>query len=395
MSFFHFSKYSLCKKLAFSASDVNGLITEKIILIYGKETFEHFFSNDLKKFPIYIYTAKMANNLQKKKLMIYECKFCAFTCLSQKDWERHIATRKHKRIMLATETINFENGKNPRNYAPLVVKKACEFCGKTYNHASSLSKHRKKCLSKLADQPQEIANTLAKPESPPPPPTPPAQTFESELTELVKGVMQDNSEFRKIIVKQQEQISEMIPKIGNTTINNTTNNLTNNFNLNIFLNENCKDALNIKDFVQSLKMEVQDLETTGRLGYISGVSNIIIKNLEDLDIHKRPIHCSDLKREIIYIKDNDAWEKENSQKDRLREAIEHVGRTSVKKIPDWLEQNPGSEKVQSLKHDEYMNIVANSLDSTPDHERNVAKIMKNVAKNVALEKDKIMDNIEE
>ena len=102
-----------------------------------------------------------------------------------------------------------------------------------------------------------------------------------------------------------------------------------------------------------------------------------------------------LKREIIYIKDNDAWEKENSQKDRLREAIENVGRTSVKKIPEWLEQNPGSEKVQSLKHDEYMSIVANSLDSTPDHERNVAKIMKNVAKNVALEKDKIMDKIEE
>ena len=199
----------------------------------------------------------------------------------------------------------------------------------------------------------------------------------------MKQILDEKKELRNMIKEQQQQIGEMIPKIGNNT---------QNFNLNVFLNENCKDALNIMDFVNSLELELADLEETGKYGYVTGISNIIMKGLKDLDLHKRPIHCSDLKRETLYIKDSNGWTKEDCQKEKMKRAIEMISRANVCQIPDWVEQNPQCQHYDDAKNEEYMNLIVNSMDSEKgekEHSKNVDKIIKNVVKNVVLDKDLI------
>ncbi len=209
--------------------------------------------------------------------------------------------------------------------------------------------------------------------------------------------MQQNSEFKNNIIdlikEQHTAITELSlnPLINNTcnkTINNKTiNNKT--FNIQVFLNEQCKDALNISDFVQSIKLQLSDLETTGRLGYVEGISHIFLNNLKQLDTHHRPIYCSDLKREVIYIKDEDQWSKDIDDTNiKLQNVIKQVANKNIKQIPEWVKQHPNCTDCDSSKNTIYLNIVSNSMSGSTKEEqsKNIKQIIKNLVKEVLIKK---------
>ena len=160
----------------------------------------------------------------------------------------------------------------------------------------------------------------------------------------------------------QKTIHEMIPKLGNTTY---SQNNTQNFNINVFLNEQCKDALNIMDFVNSLQLQLKDLENTGKLGFVEGTSKIIIDGLKELEINKRPIHCSDIQKEILYVKDNDTWEQDDT-KNKMKMAIDQINKANMKQIPKWITENP-----TYAEDEEYMKIISNimKMDGENDKEK--------------------------
>ena len=179
-----------------------------------------------------------------------------------------------------------------------------------------------------------------------------------------------------------------LAKEGKYVTNN--NNTTNNFNLNIFLNEKCKDALDLMEFVDTLQLKLHDLEETARLGYVEGISKIFMRGLQQLDIYKRPIHCSDLKREVLYIKDKNLWEKDDDEKTRLTNAIKIIGNKNIKQIPEWQKLNPEYRDPDSKQNDRYMKLLFNAMSGSTEEEQasNMNKIIKNIAKAVVIDKTK-------
>jgi hypothetical protein len=201
------------------------------------------------------------------------------------------------------------------------------------------------------------------------------------LTNVVLNVVNQNNELTKRIV-------ELSSNTTMTNCNNTNNSHNKTFNLQIFLNEQCKDALNIKDFVESIQVQISDLENTGKNGYVEGISKIFINNLEQLNTHSRPIHCSDSKREILYIKNDNQWTKDDEQKTNLTKAIKEVANKNIKQISEWQKLNPEYNDPDSKQNDKYMKIVLNSMSGSTVEEQknNINKIIKNVAKEVIIEK---------
>jgi hypothetical protein len=173
--------------------------------------------------------------------------------------------------------------------------------------------------------------------------------------------------------------------INNTNGNFNSNNKT--FNLNVFLNENCKDAMNIMDFVDSLKLQLSDLENVGRLGYVEGISNIIVKNLKALDVHKRPVHCSDSKREVMYVKDEDKWEKENEERKKLKKVIKKIADKNARLLPIFKKEHPDYNKASSKYSDQYNKIIVESMGGSGDNdEEKEDKIIRKIAKEVVIDK---------
>jgi hypothetical protein len=244
----------------------------------------------------------------------------------------------------------------------------CPFCQQKYQNRSGLWKHSKKCPKCPKQQISEI------------------QYLSSDikaLTSLVIDVVKQNQELTNKMV-------DILKTSNNTTnVHNTINSNNNNktFNLNIFLNETCKDAMNMSDFVDSLNLQLSDLENVGKVGFVNGISNIIIKNLKALDIHKRPVHCSDPKREVVYIKDENKWEKENENKPKLRKVIKHVIHKNSKLIPKFREKYPDCGKSESNYSDQYNKLIIEAMGGlgNDDFEKET-KIMKKIAKEVLIEK---------
>jgi hypothetical protein len=177
-----------------------------------------------------------------------------------------------------------------------------------------------------------------------------------------------------------------LAKEGKYITNNTTNN---HFNLNVFLNEKCKDALNLTDFVDTLKVKLKDLENTARLGYAEGVTQIFINGLSELNVHKRPIHCSDSKREVLYIKDQDTWEKEDEERTKLSKAIKTIGNKNIQQIKEWQKANPEYNNPESKQNDRYMKMICNVMSGSTVEEQqsNLQKVIKNVTKEVIIDKN--------
>ena len=283
------------------------------------------------------------------------CEKCHYECCKQSDWNKHILTSKHIKD-------DIELQKNRQNRQKFI----CD-CGKEYKYRQGLSNHKKNCI-----QPVKIEETNQ------------IKDIGNITPELIIEIIKQNQEFKDLLMEQNKTIIELSKNIGNNNNNNITNKTK--FNLNFFLNETCKDAMNITDFVNSIKLQLTDLENVGHNGYVNGISNIIVKNLNALDVNKRPVHCSDIKREIMYIKDENRWEKE---KEKLENAIKKVSYKNVLKILEWQKEHPGCEYSCNKENDKYLQIVNESMGALTEEEKmkNINKIITRIAKEVVIEKE--------
>jgi len=281
------------------------------------------------------------------------CEKCDYKCSKQSEYNKHILTNKHK--ILHNPTLNPTSEISEKIYE-------CN-CGKIYKHSSTLYTHKKKCTSTNETENNDTDNN---------------NNEIKELKELMKYLMKENSELKTM----------MFEVIKNGTHNNTTNSHNKSFNLQFFLNETCKDAMNIMDFVDSIKIQLSDLENVGKLGYVDGISNIIAKNLNSLDETKRPVHCTDTKREVMYVKDEDKWEKEEDNKPKIRKLIKHVAHKNTKLLKDYKTKYPGCEKSESKYSDKYDKLIIEAFGGKGDNDDvKEDKIIKNILKEIKIEKD--------
>jgi len=291
----------------------------------------------------------------KKNLHKFVCEMCDFKCIMKCDWNRHITRAKH---------IKNENGNILETN--LDKKTYICICGKKYANSSGLWKHNKVCKTEVENnnKPFEITN------------------------EVIMNILKQNSEFQQVLLEQNKTIIELSK--NNQITNNTTNNNNSHnksFNLQFFLNETCKDAMNITDFIDSIKLQLSDLEKVGELGYVEGISNIIIKNLNALDVTLRPVHCTDKKRETMYIKDEDKWEKEDEKKIKLHKMVRKVANKNIDLISDFKTLYPDWKKCSSRVSDQFNKIVIESMGGAGDNEyENEEKVIKKLAKEVFVDK---------
>jgi hypothetical protein len=307
------------------------------------------------------------NKKTPKNAVIFNCDKCTFTCFKKSDWNRHITRPKHLNLMNPNE-------KTLKNADAVYT---CE-CKKQYKHMSSLCAHKKKCnyKSQLKDNFECEPELQLEDETP---------ISNDMILELVK----QNQEFKELLIEQNKQLLEQNKQIIELSKNSsvTNNNITNNknkFNLQFFLNEKCKDAVNLMDFVNDLQIQLTDLENVGRLGYTEGISKIFINGLKQLDVSKRPIHCSDYKREVLYIKDQDTWEKENEENKKIKKAIHHISHKNIQQIQKWTDNHPNCKESDSKQNDQYMQILCESMGSAEP--ANLEKVIRNIAKEVVIDK---------
>ena len=290
--------------------------------------------------------------ITSKNIQKFYCETCDFKCSKLGDWSRHNSTLKHQKEekrykKIQKDTIITSNtSKNINLYF-------CD-CGKEYKHHSGLWRHKKIC-----------------------------QKEEYSDKDLIMLLIKENSELKTMVL----DVCQKIQPLNNTINSHNINSNNKTFNLNLFLNETCKDAMNITDFVDSLKLQISDLESVGKLGFVNGISNIIVKNLNSLDETKRPIHCTDTKREILYVKDDDKWEKENEENNKIRKAIKKVINKNMVLIPQFKEVHPDCSKASSKFSDQYNKIIVESCGGAGDNDlEKEDKIIKNIAKVVAIDK---------
>jgi hypothetical protein len=298
-----------------------------------------------------------SNDLTSKKLIKYSCEKCFFNTCNKNDYNRHTLTKKH----LINEYQSFSINNTQKTFYE------CK-CGKSYKDYSGLWRHKKVCSYNNKEE-KEFSENI--------------QNYEmQELKEYMKYLMKENSEMKNLILE--------VIKNGTHNITNThTNSHNKTFNLQFFLNETCKDAMNIMEFVDSVNLQLSDFENVGKLGYIDGISNIIIKNLNALDVTQRPVHCADSKREIIYIKDDNKWEKEDESKKKIRKVIKRVADKNARLILKFREKYPDYNKSSSLISDQYNKLIIEAMGGSGDNDiEKEDKIIKNLVKQVVIDKDK-------
>jgi hypothetical protein len=279
------------------------------------------------------------------------CKKCDYDCCKQSDWDKHLLTSKH----IKDDAELQKNRQNRQNFT-------CE-CGNEYKYRQGLWNHKKKCFNKKEEniETTEDANFNDK--------------------DLILTLIQQNNELQK-------QMLEVIK--NGTNINNTVNNNSHNktFNLQVFLNETCTDALNIMDFVDSIKIQLSDIESIGELGYVNGMSKLIIKHLNALDENMRPVHCSDPKRDSLYVKDKNVWEKEDPENKKIKKAIKYISNKNICALPEWKAKYPDCIYSDSNKSDQYNHIVLEAMGGSGDNDAEKAdKIVKKIAKVVTIDKN--------
>jgi len=310
----------------------------------------------------------------KKGQIDYICEKCDFKCSKKYGWERHLMTSKHQMETFG-DILGAKKGKKEQNDDYI-----CDRCNKIYESRNGLWKHKLKdnCLknNSIIEEKNEVINLY--------------KNTINDKDELIITLLKQNAE----LIKGQQ---DMLVKISENGINNNNSNYSHNtthtnshnkaFNLQFFLNETCKEAMNIGEFIESIKMELCDLENIGEVGYIEGISNIIVKNLKELDITKRPVHCTDKKRETIYIKDENKWEKDEN-KTQMHKLIKKVVSKNVKMFAKFKEAHPDCLTYHSKYSEQYNKIIYESMGGKgdDDHEKN-EKIIKNVLKEVIVDKN--------
>jgi len=313
-----------------------------------------------------------------KSANIYSCDFCIFQCSKMCDYVRHLTTRKHK-ILTNTYKQNADN-----------IVYDCS-CGKSYKHRQSLNNHKKKCIINITEE-EELNN-----QSP---------NGDSNVLSIFTDMMNQNKELQHLLIVQQEQHKEELQQFQeethkqmlelaqetNKVIHYNTNNnntINNRFNMNFFLNEQCKDAMNLTDFLNNIQVSLEDVSNVGRLGYADGISRIIINALKDMDVYERPIHCSDIKREIMYIKDNDIWEKDDERKYKMKRVLKLISHKNVKRLLDWREAHPGWLVYDSKEEAECLRITNESMGGASDeeNERLYKKMIRKIAHETLIDKN--------
>jgi hypothetical protein len=378
---------------------------------------------------------KMSESLNAKKNECgYECKICNFVCSYKSNFDTHLSTLKHKKMVIngntpsetpdptsleIMESLQCEHVNNPTN--------VCKYCNKHYSHPSALSRHKKTCKNMLMNQQQHFMDNkydmligLL-------------QTMNSSSDSIKQTIGSNSSvadenenvkvcvsDFQNTLVDATKCIKDMMMMMMTTTnqiqskmlemskqsaeppllqlttqeigvngdnaiINSNSNNNNNTFNMNFFLNEKCKDAMNMKDFVNSIKLNITDLENVGRLGYVEGMSNILIDNLQKTDLHKRPVHCSDIKRETLYVKDDNKWEREGPDHEKMVNAVLAVEHKNVALVSEWAKTHPKCMNSHTRENERYFKLSKIATDG--DKEGNIAKVIRRVAKNVIIEKE--------
>lgn len=369
----------------------------------------------------------MDDNLGEKKGEKYFCNICDYKTSDKTKFVRHNTTQKHLRMTqeLQMDTkkeehhnqseyiVNNEKGEyvsdnktDYNDYKNEYYKKHKCICGKEYKFRQGLWKHQIQCIvnnedekynkeldefkddivnkiyQEIIKQKDEIINTQHT-----------MLTKQNDMLNTQSDMLKEKTE----IINEHKQVLDLTKQLVHQTssTNNShntnsynTNNINNNFNLQCFLNVQCKDALNISDFIDSLEVTLQDLEETGRVGYVEGVSKVFNRGLDDLDVSKRPIHCSDLKREILYVKDKNVWEKEEDNKSKIKQIIKSITSKNIKQIFEWQKKNPDYNDSSTKTNDRYLNIVYNSMSGSTEEEtqKNYEKIISKIAKKTVIQK---------
>jgi len=336
----------------------------------------------------------MMTKKSPKLAEIFYCNCCDYNTCKKSDYDKHLSTRKHQN----SDNDDKNDDKKSQKVAYLF---RCD-CGKIYKYRQGLSYHKKKCnkthdllnnpcknpileeeKDKEKDKEKEDRLTTS-------------QCSESEiklLTNLVLNVVKQN----KDLIHQNQELTNKIVDICKTNIqtncfsNTTINSNNKTFNLQFFLNETCKNAMNITDFINSLHLQLSDLENVGKLGYVDGISSIIVKNLNALDETTRPIHCTDKKRETFYIKDEDKWEKDDDEKKKLKKVINKVAYKNQTLLAKFKELHPGCNFSESKYADQYSKLVIEAMGGLGNNDlENEEKIIRNVAREVTISKQKGM-----
>jgi hypothetical protein len=305
----------------------------------------------------------------EKLLSKFSCEECEYSTSKKSSYDKHIGTWKHMNTINTIKYNKIDNVKKEKEYTCV--------CGKNYKHNASLFNHKKKCIepeknseTNVTDGSSNIIEFLLKETS----------EYKNIIMELVKS----NTDLQKqmIDVCQQSQTG-----INNNQNNTNSLNTTNNkiFNLQLFLNEECKDAMNMSEFINTIEVQLSDLENISKKGYVEGMSNIIIKKLNDTDIYKRPMHCSDAKRETLYVKEEDKWEKEGPENSKMIKAVHSVDKKNYKMLNTWKDANPKCLDGQTKQCDAYMKLMSKVMDGDKE---NVNKVIKRVAKEIIIEKNK-------
>jgi hypothetical protein len=315
---------------------------------------------------------------------IFICEMCSYKTNKKSNYENHCNTQKHaarfnQKSSQSIETSQKKSQKSSHNKNE--KKHMCDNCNKNFNDRAGLWRHKKKCTNIEYENKSTITNDENK---------------NIVITNLLEHFMKENSELKSFMIQQQTALMEhqnmVITLCKNNTTHNTNNIYTNSnnktFNLNMFLNETCKNAMNISDFANSIQLQLSDLEDVGELGYVNGISNIIIKNLKELDITQRPIHCTDAKREILYIKDADKWEKENDKKDKIINFVKNIANKNIKMLNEFKKIYPDCVKYESKKSDHYNKFVIEAMGGSGNNDdEKYDKIIKKISKEVTIDKE--------
>jgi hypothetical protein len=301
----------------------------------------------------------MLTNLTPENAGVFICESCDFKCCKKSDFNRHLLTSKHQTTDKCLQNVSLIHSTNQK-------KNVC-YCGKEYKHRQSLHKHKQICSYESNKEFNNLQN-------------------EPKDNDLIQLIIKENTEFKNLIL-------EVCKNFQSSTINNNNSHNNNNnktFNLQVFLNETCKDAMNIMDFADSIKLKLTDLENVGEYGFVNGISKIIIKSLQEMDVNLRPVHCSDLKREVAYVKENGKWEKDTPDNKLIKKAIKRVAHRNIRQIPEWKKLYPDCIFSDSNKSDQYNELTIEAMGGRGDDDDGKAnKIVRKIIQNVVIDKKMI------
>jgi len=315
----------------------------------------------------------MATKKCSKNVPDYYCEFCNYICSKKSIFNKHLSTNKHKNATFSNEKVSTHK---------------CDLCNKGYTDRTGLWRHKKNCRGNSTDlfhlqsnEEYNSSNIIA--------------------PDILKKLLTQNQEFKQLIIEQQQEnqkqqqenqklqnkLISAVKDSGNIINSHNTTNNNQKFNLNFFLNTTCKDAMNMSDFIENIEIGFKDIENIGKNGYVSGMTDMILSRIKELDVTKRPLHCTDLKRETMYIKDNDEWCKDTPDNSKLHKTIKYVAKRNYATIPLWRENYPECQDWNNPKYDFCVDMMRNILGDVGDEQTRLDnKVIKNLSRHILVDK---------